>query len=67
MVAFLNLLDRLYRKYHHIKNNLLKKQIHRFYRDRIKALISHLKTSFDRIYLHSRLPRLDILISFKRT
>lgn len=67
MVAFLNLLDRLYRKYHNIKNDHLKKQIHRFYRDRIKALVSHLRTSFDRIYLHSRLPRLDILISFKRT
>lgn len=31
------------------------------------VLVAHLKTSFDRIYHHSRLPKLDILISFKRT
>ena len=31
------------------------------------VLVAHLKTSFDRIYHHSRLPKLDILTSFKRT
>ena len=67
MVAFLNLLDRLYRKYHSIKNTYLLKKIHRFYRERIMVLVAHLKTSFERIYDHSRLPKLDILISFKRT
>jgi hypothetical protein len=28
--------------------------------------VAHVKTSFDRIYNHSRLPKIDVLLSFKR-
>jgi hypothetical protein len=67
MLAFLNMLESLYSKYRPITHPDLRKKIAKFYRARIMALVAHLKTSFDRIYHHSRLPKLDILISFKRT
>lgn len=67
MLAFLNMLDNLYMKYRGITDPKIKHRIQSFYRARIMALVAHLKTSFDRIYHHSRLPKLDILVSFKRT
>ena len=67
MTAFLSMLERLNAKYRLINHPDLKKKIAKFYRDRIMVLVAHLKTSFDRIYNHSRLPKLDILVSFKRT
>lgn len=61
------MLEKLKAKYIPINETHLKKKIAKFYRDRIMVLVAHLKTSFDRIYHHSRLPKLDILVSFKRT
>lgn len=67
MIAFLNMLESLQSKYRLINDLALKTKIFKFYRERIMVLVAHLKTSFDRIYNHSRFPKLDILVSFKRT
>jgi len=67
MLAFLNMLESLHMKYRSITDRTINQRIESFYRARIMALVAHLKTSFDRIYHHSRLPKLDILVSFKRT
>lgn len=67
MTAFLTMLHKLQSKYTLLTDPPLKKKVAKFYRDRIMVLVAHLKTSFDRIYHYSRLPKLDILVSFKRT
>lgn len=44
----------------------LKEKISGFYEKQVLQVVAHVKTSFDRIYNHSRLPKIDVLLSFKR-
>lgn len=37
-----------------------------FYSAQVMQVLAQVKTSFDRIYNHSRLPKIDVLLSFKR-
>lgn len=63
---FLSLFERLHRKYAHISLPTLREQISVFYKKQVLNVIAHVKTSFDRIYNHSKLPKIEVLLSFKR-
>ena len=66
MVNFLSLFDRLYRKYAHLRDPQLIARTTRFYQEQIMQVIRHIKTSFDRIYQYSKLPKSEVLLSFQR-
>ena len=64
--SFLSLFERLRQKYINIQHPGTVEKINTFYEKQILNLIAHVKTSFDRIYNHSKLPKIDVLLSFKR-
>lgn len=66
LTNFLALFEKLHRKYVNVASPTLCATISAFYRKQVLAVVAHVKTSFDRIYHHSKFPKLDVLLSFKR-
>jgi hypothetical protein len=63
---FLSLFERLQHKFAHVMHPPLRSRIAEFYQSQVLQVVAQVKTSFDRIYNHSRLPKIDVLLSFKR-
>ena len=63
---FLSLFERLQHKFSNISHPTLKGRVIEFYQKQLMQVVAQVKTSFDRIYNHSRLPKIDVLLSFKR-
>lgn len=63
---FLSLFQRLHRKFSAISHPSFRPKIISFYQKQVLQVVAQVKTSFDRIYSHSRLPKIDVLLSFKR-
>jgi hypothetical protein len=66
LTNFLALFEKLHRKYVNVSSASLCATIAAFYRKQVLAVVAHVKTSFDRIYHHSKFAKLDVLLSFKR-
>lgn len=63
---FLSLFERLQHKFANVVHPALRERVSEFYEKQVMQVVAHVKTSFDRIYNHSRLPKIDVLLSFKR-
>ncbi len=60
------LFEKLYSKFSSVYEKALTTKINLFYQQQVKSLTAHVKTSFERIYNHSGLDRLSIILAFKR-
>jgi hypothetical protein len=60
------LFEKLYSKFSTIYDEKLLGKINAFYQEKIRNLAAHIKTSFERIYNHSGLDKLNIILAFKR-
>ena len=63
---FLSLFERLQHKFTNISHPVFRGRVVEFYRKQVMQVVAQVKTSFDRIYNHSRLAKIDVLLSFKR-
>jgi hypothetical protein len=63
---FLSLIERLQHKFANVSHPLLRHRVVKFYSGQVLQVVAQVKTSFDRVYHHSRLPKIDVLLSFKR-